>query len=187
VSEPGEIRFRSARPDDGPAIAWLHADSWRRHYRGAYSDAYLDGNIIDERTAAWTARMEDPDPMARTVVAENGASLVGFVHVQLEDDPVWGALVDNLHVRADTKRSGIGRRLMSQAARAVIADTPASGLYLWVLEQNVAARAFYTAEGGQCVERITDLPPDQDPGMFNGTPACLRMAWPDPARLLVAD
>ena len=33
------IQYRLARGSDAPAVAALHADSWRRHYRGAYSDA----------------------------------------------------------------------------------------------------------------------------------------------------
>jgi hypothetical protein len=27
----------------------LHADSWRRHYRGAYADAFLDGDVLADR------------------------------------------------------------------------------------------------------------------------------------------
>jgi hypothetical protein len=37
------VRIRVADSSDAPAIAALHAESWRRHYRGAYSDAFLDG------------------------------------------------------------------------------------------------------------------------------------------------
>ena len=37
---------------------------------------------------------------------------------------------------------------MALTAQAVLDSTPASGLYLWVLEQNTAAHAFYTARGG---------------------------------------
>jgi len=39
------VGFRPARASDSEAIAALHADSWRRHYRGAYSDAFLDGDV----------------------------------------------------------------------------------------------------------------------------------------------
>lgn len=42
------IRFRLAVPDDAEAVAMLHATSWRRHYRGAYSDAFLDGDVVAE-------------------------------------------------------------------------------------------------------------------------------------------
>jgi len=35
-------QFRTGGPDDAGAVALLHADSWRRNYRGVYADAYLD-------------------------------------------------------------------------------------------------------------------------------------------------
>jgi len=31
-----DLQLRLASPSDAEAIAALHADSWRRHYRGAY-------------------------------------------------------------------------------------------------------------------------------------------------------
>jgi hypothetical protein len=34
-----DLQFREAGPGDAGAIAGLHADSWRRHYRGAFSDS----------------------------------------------------------------------------------------------------------------------------------------------------
>ena len=34
-----------------------------------------------------------------------------------------------------------------------------TGLYLWVLEQNAGARAFYEARGGRCVGRDLVSPP----------------------------
>jgi GNAT superfamily N-acetyltransferase len=39
------LRFRAAGPGDANAIAGLHADSWQRHYRGAFSDAFLDNDV----------------------------------------------------------------------------------------------------------------------------------------------
>jgi hypothetical protein len=71
-------------------------------------------------------------------------------------------------------------------AQAVLDSAPASGLYLWVLEQNAAAQAFYTAKGGTCVERAAVPPPGGDPTRLNGTPMALRFAWPDPSPLLSA-
>lgn len=50
------VRYRQATPDDAPAIALLHAESWRMHYRGAYADDYLDGPVYDERAAVWHSR-----------------------------------------------------------------------------------------------------------------------------------
>ncbi len=43
------FRLRHAGPEDAEQVAALHADSWRRHYRGAYADSYLDGDVVAER------------------------------------------------------------------------------------------------------------------------------------------
>ena len=64
---------------------------------------------------------------------------------------------------------------------------PASGLYLWVLEQNVKAQAFYEALGGRRTERAEVTAPGGDSARLNGSPTKLRYAWPDPAILIRAD
>jgi len=191
MAASAELQFRSAGPADAAAIAALHADSWQRHYRGALSDAFLDGEVTTFLLDKWTTRFAAPDPRARTVLAEladrGGVKLVGLAHTVLDDDPAWGALLDNLHVAHGLKRHGVGTRLMSLTARAVIAARPGSGLYLWVLEQNDNARGFYEARGGTFVESRDVRPPADDPARLNGRPKGLRYAWPDPARLLKAD
>jgi GNAT superfamily N-acetyltransferase len=184
VTSPDELRFRPAEAADAAAVAALHADSWRRHYRGAFSDAFLDGDVPGFLLSRWTGLLSAPDPQARTIVAELDGELVGLAHTQLGDDPAWGALLDNLHVSYGLKRLGVGTRLMALTAQAVLDSTPESGLYLWVLEQNAGARAFYTARGGSCVETIRVPPPGGDPSRLNGSPMGMRFAWPDPSRLL---
>jgi ribosomal protein S18 acetylase RimI-like enzyme len=189
-----QLRFRAAERGDAAAIAALHAASWQRHYRGAFSDAFLDGEVDGFLLDTWTTRLAAPGPLARTILAElrrsgegdgdGDRALVGMAHTVLDDDPAWGALLDNLHVAHGLKRHGVGTRLMSLTARAVIAARPGSGLYLWVLEQNDNARAFYEARGGTFVESRDVRPPADDPARLNGRPLGLRYAWPDPARLL---
>jgi ribosomal protein S18 acetylase RimI-like enzyme len=178
-----DLQFREAGPGDARAIAGLHADSWRRHYRGAYSDSFLDGDVAGYLLTAWTGRLSPPDPQSRTIVAELGGDVVGLAHTRLGEDAAWGALLDNLHVSYELKRLGIGTRLLALTAQAVLDSSPASGLYLWVLEQNAAAQAFYTAQGGACVERRAVLPPGGDPSRLNGTPTSLRFVWRDPSKL----
>jgi GNAT superfamily N-acetyltransferase len=180
------LTYRAARRGDAGAIAGLHADSWRRHYRGAYTDAFLDGHAAGFLGDLWTGRFVVPDPSARTILAEHDGKVVGLARTVLDRDPAWGALLDNLHVSYDMKRQGIGTRLLELTARAVLDAAPSSGLYLWVLEQNGAARAFYEARGGSCVEHRPAGAPGGDVTTLNGQPVNLRMAWPDPSRLLGA-
>ena len=182
---PDELRFRVAEESDAKAIAALHADSWQRHYRIAYTDRFLDDEAAGFLLNLWTGRFAGPDPGRCTILAEDGdGALAGLAHTAFDDHPAWGALLDNLHVVYDRKRRGIGTRLLSLTAQTVLAERPGSGLYLWVLEKNVNARAFYDARGGTCVESRDVLPPGGDPARLNGTPVGLRYYWPDPSALL---
>src|SRR5882762_4315778 len=119
-----EIILRNASSNDIEAIAVLHADSWRRHYRGAFSDIFLDGEVVAERRMAWSERLTDTNANHFTIVADHNGEVVGFVHMILDKDPDWGALLDNLHVTYQLKRHGIGRRLLIAAARELTQRRP---------------------------------------------------------------
>jgi GNAT superfamily N-acetyltransferase len=175
-------RLRTAGPDDAEQVARLHADSWRRHYRGAYTDSYLDGDVVSDRYAVWSARLAAPDN-AMTVVAEDETGLVGFGHVAFDEDDQWGSLLDNLHVTRDRQRSGIGAALLTWIARAVTEQATNRSMYLWVLEQNTAAQSFYAAFGGTYVEKAPVSPPGGVPSRLNGAPNKLRVTWSDASSL----
>lgn len=179
VSTRQEIAVRDACTHDIAAIAALHADSWRRHYRGAFRDAFLDGDVVADRQVVWGERLMAPDAGHFTIVADHDGAVVGFVHMILAAHPHWGALLDNLHVTHQLKRRGIGRLLLGAAAHGLARRRPDDGrFYLWVLAQNTAAQAFYAACGGTKVETTVR-------GPFPGGGSALghRMAWPDAAAL----
>jgi GNAT superfamily N-acetyltransferase len=142
------LRLHLADADDARQIALLHADSWRRYYRGAYADSFLDGDVDADRRSVWSARLATPTN-SHTVVAEHETRLVGFVHVLFDHDQRWGSLVDNLHVAHDHHRIGVGTALLAHAARAVVKHAPGDGMYLWVLEKNTPAQEFYRACGAR--------------------------------------
>jgi ribosomal protein S18 acetylase RimI-like enzyme len=176
------VIVRLARPDDADGVAGLHADSWRRNYRGAYSDEFLDGDVLADRRVVWRARLHEPGEQDRTIVAEQ-ERIAGFAHVVLGEDRVWGALLDNIHVAHAHQGRGIGSRLLARVAAEVVGEGR-GGLYLWVLEQNRPAQAFYTARGAAVVERAPVTPPGGIAARLTGSPLQLRCAWPDPSVLL---
>ena len=178
------MEYREATSTDAPGIAALHAASWQAHYRGAYSDEFLDGDVVADRIAVWTERMNSPGADTITLVADAGAGVAGFAHTIIGEDPRWGALLENLHVDRSLHRHGVGRQLMSRTAAAVLQRAPSRGLHLWVLEQNTQGQAFYSALGGRCVERAPTLPPGGHPERLNGSPWRLRFAWTDPSVLI---
>ncbi len=57
-------------------------------------------------------------------------------------------------------------------------------MYLWVLEQNLDAQAFYEARGGSCVGRELVSAPGGIASRRSGSPVKLRYAWPDATVLL---
>lgn len=173
VPEDHAVSYRDATGDDAEAIAALHADSWRRHYRGAFLDSFLDGDVLPERVAVWRQRLSQAKRADITVVAELRNSVAGFLHMILDEDPKWGTLLDNLHVVWHLKRNGIGRRFMQEGAKRLL-QRNRRNFYLWVLDQNVAAQSFYAAQGGCLVETCLR-------GPFPGGGHALghRMAWQD--------
>ena len=150
-----------------------------------YSDRYLDGDLYGERLATWTERLQRDERRFVTLIAEDMDRAIGFVHLVLDADPTWGAHVDNLHVAHSAQRRGLGSLLLDRAARIVLERRPASGIWLWVLEGNADAKAFYLARGGALRDRQLSPPPGGDPANLQGQPWRVRVVWPDAKALLV--
>ena len=170
--------IRLAGHDDALRVASLHAASWRAHYRGAMSDAYLEGPVEAERAAFWTDRLGHPRPGQVVLLAEDAATLVGFVCLFLDHDRVFGSFVDNLHVEFDRKRQGLGRTIMHAAAQAMHHALPLRPAYLYVLEWNATACSFYDRIGGRVVEHGRQTEPD------GSEVPVKRYLWDSPAVLL---
>ena len=141
------MRFREATRADALAVATLHAGSWRAHYRGAFRDAYLDGDVVEDRLRVWEERLSGPTPNQFVVLAEQGDGPIGFACAYGGDDETWGSLLDNIHVRPEHQRRGVGAGLMAEVAAWCRANYPDCGLYLWVLERNRRAQRFYQRLG----------------------------------------
>ncbi|HEX8530754.1 MAG TPA: GNAT family N-acetyltransferase [Cytophagales bacterium] len=170
--------YREATPNDSRAIALLHARSWQVHYRGILSDAYLAQGVTDDRLKVWESRLAHPAPNQYVLVAEDAGTLCGLACVYAAHDPVWGSLLDNLHVRPGCQGRGVGTRLLAEAARWAFERAPAVPFYLLVYEQNTQARRFYASQGGTCAETF----PVDNPG-GGQSPAC-RYVWQNPILLI---
>lgn len=142
------MTFLLATESDATAIANLHATSWQQHYRGVYSDDYLDNDVFTERTDFWQKRLETATNDQFVLLAKEGERLLGFVCLFKNYDEKWGAYLDNLHVIKAAHGQGIGRQLMEKAVAWLCEQNADNQFYLWVFESNVAARAAYKKWGG---------------------------------------
>ena len=165
-------------PHDWATIAALHAASWKVTYRGILTDPYLDTRVDADRAAHWERRLADQPSNSFGVIAREHDTAVGFAWVDMDDDPVYGNLLDNLHVHPQHKRGGIGRALMSAVATELIARHATPSLFLWVYEENHGARAFYDRIGGTPGDRTLVTTLDEQSAWQ------WRYSWPDVAVLL---
>jgi ribosomal protein S18 acetylase RimI-like enzyme len=172
------IEYRGATRADADRIAELHTDSWRRAYRGIYTDAYLDGELVAERQQVWRERLSRPTPNQFVLLAEVDGELVGFVCAYGADDVEWGSLIDNLHVASGFRRSGIASTLMRRAGDWLASSYPECGVYLRVLEANAPARRFYETLGaGNAEVSVREVHP-------GGWARSCRYVWPTPLVLV---
>jgi len=173
------VTLRDATASDSASIAQLHAESWRSAYRGILSDEYLETRAHSERAELWQTRFSERagNPFF-VILAELGAQLAGFACVFPKEHPIFGSYVDNLHVAPQLTRKGIGKRLLADVGRRLIADQTPGGVYLWAIEQNNNARQFYSRVGAVEVGCEEFAMPD------GGHVKEVRCYWPSPAELL---
>jgi GNAT superfamily N-acetyltransferase len=84
----------------------------------------------------------------------------GFVCVERQPDSPWGVLLDNLHALPAHQGIGVGKTLM-EAAQRWARGQGESQLYLYVLDGNTPAIAFYERQGWE----YSGAEPDQMGGV----------------------
>lgn len=126
----------------------MHNHVWRIAYAGLVPSDYLRGRSDVEATERWkrligTVDRNGRDGNGRTVlVAEDGDSLVGFLTIGPARDPEMDGFVElmSLYVHPDLHGTGVAQKLTERGRL----DGPA---YLWVLDRNRRAEAFYCKLG----------------------------------------
>lgn len=170
-------RIRPITPADAVVLARLHAESWRSAYRGLFSDTFLDHEVHAERLQVWTERTTPLAPADLGFIAEIDHRPAGFIFVRAAHDPTWGTMVDNLHVANGLRSQGLGRQLLATAMRELLSRGHRQPVWLWVFEQNDAARRVYARLGGRETERAVDR-------SFDGAErAKWRVVWQSPEAL----
>lgn len=144
-----EPHVRPAREEDAPALARVHAASWRAAYRGMLPESQLEGLSDTEQETRMRDRirhaLETGHPM---LVLDRGGSLLGFAATgpAREASTEGAGEVFAIYLHPSVWRRGLGNRLMAQA-EAAFGVNGCGDVILWVLERNERARAFYRSRG----------------------------------------
>lgn len=137
--------IRAAVADDAEALTDLHLDVWEEAYAGLMPET-----IFAERRSQRVARVDrwrtnvETGPISTLVVeADQPGPLLGFASAgpARDDAPGLPPLeLSALYVRAERYGTGLGHAMLQQAIGSAAA-------YLWVLDGNKRATAFYERQG----------------------------------------
>lgn len=137
--------IRAAVPDDAEALTDLHLDVWEEAYAGLMPET-----IFAERRSQRSARIDrwrtniDTGPISSLVVEDAvPGRLLGFAGAgpARDDAPGLPPLeLTALYVRAERYGTGLGHALLEKVIGSAAA-------YLWVLDGNQRASAFYERQG----------------------------------------
>jgi L-amino acid N-acyltransferase YncA len=150
------MQIRSATLADAPAIAHVHAASWRTTYAGIIPNAVL-AQMTDEarRLANWQRILGDPQSPESVFVAEDDAgAIIGFAgggptRSGPEDAARYPGELYAIYLLQYAQGHGLGRALVRAVAQR-LAEQGKHAMIVWVLAAN-PARHFYAALGGQFV------------------------------------
>ena len=136
-----EIR-RFLKTDNIDEISRIYALSWKKAYRGIIPDDYL--NALSE--TRWSQRLKK-DSESLFLAVEDGKLVGGSTYSPARDKALEGqGELISLYLLPSHYHKGIGTELF----KAVINELNRMGfdkIYLWVLEENHSARAFYEKNG----------------------------------------
>ncbi|MBO0843209.1 MAG: GNAT family N-acetyltransferase, partial [Nocardioides sp.] len=150
---------------DAEALADLHLAVWAEAYAGLIPAAQLAARRRNRhvRVDRWRARIEsDPEGLR---VAERDGRLLGFAQAgpgrDRPEPSLPGLELMALYVRSACYGTGVGFSLFD----AVIGDAAA---YLWVLDGNDRAIAFYRRQGFELDGAVKREPPGVERRMVRG-------------------
>ncbi|MGI8794571.1 MAG: GNAT family N-acetyltransferase [Acidimicrobiales bacterium] len=144
-------RIRQPTVDDADVMGRVHVRAWQAAYRGVMPEEYLDGLRAEDRAGMWRRQISSAEGAVGLWVVEVDDAVVGFVAFgperapDLLNTPGRGE-VYAINLDPDSWGKGTGRRLLQAATRA-LEERGYPELVLWVVPENVRARALYESEG----------------------------------------
>jgi ribosomal protein S18 acetylase RimI-like enzyme len=147
-----------AGPADAEALAQVHVAAWRESYKGLLPDAYLARMSVENHARRFGHELTRPRKGELTLAAVNRSGLFGYVSAGPSRAYAEGeAEISTLYLLRAAQGHGVGRRLLTDAARVLAAQGWRS-LMISVLADNAHARGFYEHLGGRAD------PPRREPG-----------------------
>lgn len=136
-----EIR-KTTQSDDFDAISRIYAVSWKTAYQGIVPQQFLE----ELSETSWSDKLSSNQWDSLVVIIDG--KYIGTSSVCPARDEAlqgWGEII-SIYLLPDCFGKGYGKSLLD-AAISELAKLGYSKIYLWVLEENMRARAFYERNG----------------------------------------
>lgn len=142
LREPGRFRIKQAALEELPLAARVKAAAWRESYPFEDEVFQAQDELADQAALDWEQAARRGGYFWVVVDTQQDGDIVGLAHAQVSDDPAAPTPLElsMIYLLDRAKGSGIADRLMEMT----IGDAPA---FLWVLEGNDRAIAFYERHG----------------------------------------
>lgn len=128
--------------DDRMAISKIYEESWKYAYKNIIPQGFLD-SIPKGR---WASNIDNQG--RKTLVCVDNGKMIGtssFSKSRFEQFPGWGEII-SIYLLPDYFGKGYGKPLL-EAALLELKRQGYENVFLWVLEENIRARKFYTKLG----------------------------------------
>lgn len=133
------VEIRQLLPeDDRLAVSRIYAESWRHAYKGIVPQSFLDG--LSEDNCGKNIDMEG----RYNLVAVADGKLVGtssYCRSRFPEYAEYGEII-SIYFLPEYMGKGYGKKLLAAAVER-LAEMGHRDVFLWVLEENHGARAFY--------------------------------------------
>ena len=150
-----DFRLRQATPEDAEAVVLMQTLAHEECYPHLLSPAFFERRRagIPERVERRRAFLDTREP--RILAFDDDNQLVGYADAGpgREDDAPEALELYSIYTLRRTYGSGLGAALV----RAAVGSGPG---YLWVLENNPRALAFYLKQGFRPDGKRNTLPPE---------------------------
>lgn len=148
-SNSSQVMYRTAEPDDVPALARLGARLARQHL--AYdAERFTCSEPVEN---AYEQFFREQVPLGETFImlAEVGKDIVGYVFVRVEPESFVDLLgssawIHDIYVEVSARGSGIGPTLLA-AATAAARELGARSVMLTVSPKNERAKEIFEKQG----------------------------------------
>ena len=147
--------IRMARTGDAHGIAEVHATAWRYAYRGIIDGTYLE-RMINRRGPVWWDRMINR--RGGMLVLETGGRIAGYATFGPNRlrDIAYAAEIYELYLLPQYHGLGYGRALF-ESSRTTVAKSGFRSIAVRALADNIVATQFYSALGGQEIDRRLEV------------------------------